>query len=75
MSENEFIARAADCLHRAASTQNEAERQTWLALAEGWLLMSRYEEEPGQRSVAKLLTKDEARRVVAMVARLPELAH
>ena len=72
MSENEFI-RAADCLHRAESTHNEAERQTWLTLAQGWLLISRYEEVPGRRSAAKLLTKDEARWVVAKVVKLPEL--
>ena len=32
-----------------------------------------YEEEPGGRSAAKLLSKDEARRVAANVAKLPEL--
>jgi len=32
-----------------------------------------YEGEPGRRSVAKLLTKDEAQRIVANVAKLPEL--
>jgi hypothetical protein len=30
-----------------------------------------YEEEPGRRSVAKLLGKDEARRIAANVAKLP----
>ncbi len=32
-----------------------------------------YEEEPGRRTAAKLLTQDEARRIAANIAKLPDL--
>ena len=32
-----------------------------------------YEEEPGRRKAANLMTKEEARRIAANVAKLPEL--
>jgi hypothetical protein len=73
MRENEYIARAANYIQRAEAAHNEAERQAWLLLAEGWLLISRYEEKQKSRGPGRLPTKDDIRQVVAKVLKLPEL--
>jgi hypothetical protein len=55
---------------RPAVTQLSARR---IGCARHKLAYVYYEEEPGRRSAAKLLSKDEARRSAADIAKLPEL--
>ena len=47
-----------------------ARRTCWSAKALSYIY---YESEPGRRSAAKLLSKDEARRIAANIAKLPGL--
>lgn len=73
MTENEYIARAADYIQQAEAARSEPERQTWLVLAEGWLLISHYEEKQKLRGRKRLPSRDDIRQVVAKVLKLPEL--
>jgi hypothetical protein len=55
------------------SVEEQAPALSWSTVAARSLRMSISEEEPGRRSSAKLLTKDEARRIVVNMAKLPQL--
>jgi len=45
----------------------------WMRASGQKLAFVYFEEEPGRRSAAKLLTKDEARRIAANIAKLSEI--
>ena len=71
------------CFKWACNTYMDEARETYLQLAQFWLDVAskldgppdrnKYECEPGRRSAAKLLSKDEARRIAANIAKLPAL--
>jgi hypothetical protein len=50
MSQNEvFRDRAAECRRKADAALNEPDKQTWLRLAEGWLLLVKYRQTAEQK--------------------------
>jgi len=46
---DEDRAKAADCLRKAKTTRNDAEKLTWLMLAKGWLLLLDFQDAMEQK--------------------------
>ena len=49
VEDNEDRAKAADCLRKAKTTHNDAEKLTWLMLAKGWLLLLDFQDAMEQK--------------------------
>ena len=47
--DDEFRARAAECQRKAQCACNDADKQTWLRIAEAWLLMVHYRQVAEQK--------------------------
>jgi len=73
-----FCARSGECLGRRRFPPPSAVEKTdarFIVKDRGGMSLTYiyFEEESGRRAAAKLLTRDEARRIAANIAKLPEL--